>query len=89
MAVTTQTNAELVKKFGKSATDSGSTGVQIAFLTERINTLASHFEKNSKDHSGKRGLMKMIGKRRTLLKYLQLKDEAGYTKLINDLGLRK
>lgn len=89
MAVTTQTNAELVKKFGKSAQDSGSTGVQVALLTERINTLSSHFEKNSKDHSGKRGLMKMIGKRRSLLKYLQVKDEAGYQKLIADLGLRK
>ena len=89
MAVTTQTNAELVKKFGKTATDSGSPGVQVALLTERINTLTSHFDKHSKDHSGKRGLMKMIGKRRTLLKYLQNKDEAGYQKLISELGLRK
>lgn len=89
MAVTTQTNADLVKKFGKSAQDSGSTGVQVAMLTERINDLTAHFEKNPKDHSGKRGLMKMIGKRRSLLKYMQLKDEKGYGKLINDLGLRK
>ena len=89
MTVSTQTNADLVKKFGKTATDSGSPGVQVALLTERINTLASHFEKNSKDHSGKRGLMKMIGRRRSLLKYIQMKDEAGYQKLIADLGLRK
>ena len=87
--VTTQTNADLVKKFGKTATDSGSPGVQVALLTERINTLSSHFEKNSKDHSGKRGLMKMIGRRRSLLKYIQMKDEAGYQKLIAELGLRK
>lgn len=89
MTVSTQTNANLVKKFGSSEKDSGSSAVQVALLTERINTLSAHFEKNSKDHSGKRGLMRMIGKRRSLLKYVQLKDEAGYQKLIAELGLRK
>ena len=89
MAVTTETNAELVKKFGTSATDSGSTGVQIALLTERIKDLTTHFEKNKKDHSGMRGLMRMIGKRRSLLKYLAKTNETGYQKVISELGLRK
>lgn len=86
---TTQTRAELVKKFGKTAKNTGSVEVQVALLTERIKHLTPHFEKNKKDHSGMRGLMKMIGQRRSLLKYLAQKDEAKYTKLISELGLRK
>ncbi len=82
-------NAELIKKFGKSATDSGSTAVQVAVLTERINELSAHFEKHTKDHSGKRGLLKMIGLRRTLLKYLGERSETEYQKVITELGLRK
>ncbi|MFP5490814.1 MAG: 30S ribosomal protein S15 [Bacteriovoracia bacterium] len=82
-------NAELISKFGKSSNDSGSTAVQIAVLTERINELSSHFTAHSKDHSGKRGLMKMIGKRRTLLKYLGKRSETEYQKVITELGLRK
>jgi small subunit ribosomal protein S15 len=87
--ITTQKTAEIVNKFGGNAKNSGSVEVQVAILTERINNLAPHFEKNSKDHSGKRGLMKMIGQRRTLLKYLAKTDEARYNKLIAELGLRK
>ncbi len=87
--VTAEKNAELVKKFGKNAQDSGSVAVQVAVLTERINTLSSHFEKHSKDHSGKRGLMKLIGRRRTLLKYLGQRSENEYQNLISELGLRK
>lgn len=87
--MTTKTNAELAKKFGKSEKNSGAVEVQIAVLTERIKNLTPHFEANKKDHSGMRGLMKMIGRRRSLLKYLSLKDEARYTKLIQELGLRK
>jgi len=82
-------NAELIKKFGKNGNDSGSTAVQIAVLTERINELTGHFEKHTKDHSGKRGLLKMIGLRRTLLKYLGSKSETEYQKVITELGLRK
>ncbi|MBY0515474.1 MAG: 30S ribosomal protein S15 [Bacteriovoracaceae bacterium] len=82
-------NLELIKKFGKSATDSGSVSVQVAVLTERINELSSHFEKNTKDHSSKRGLLKMIGKRRSLLKYLNMRSETEYQKVITELGLRK
>jgi small subunit ribosomal protein S15 len=87
--VTTQKAAELVKKFGGSEKNSGSVEVQVAILTERIKNLTPHFEKNKKDHSGMRGLMKMIGQRRSLLKYLSLKDEARYNKLIKELDLRK
>ncbi len=86
---TAERNAELTKKFGKNAQDSGAPAVQIAVLTERINELSSHFEKHSKDHSSKRGLMKMIGKRRALLKYLGERDAAGYQKVIAELGIRK
>lgn len=89
MAVTTETRAELVKKFGATAKDSGSAAVQIALITERIKDLTTHFEKNKKDHSSMRGLMKMIGRRRSLLKYISTQDEAAYQKLIAELGLRK
>lgn len=87
--ITTQKTAELIKKFGGTEKNSGSVEVQVAILTEKIKDLSSHFEKNKKDHSGMRGLMKMIGQRRSLLKYLSSKDEARYTKLIKELDLRK
>jgi small subunit ribosomal protein S15 len=87
--ITTEKTAELTAKFGGSAKNSGAVEVQVAILTERIKNLTSHFEKNKKDHSGMRGLMKMIGQRRSLLKYLNTKDEARYNKLIAELGLRK
>jgi small subunit ribosomal protein S15 len=81
--------AELVKKFGGADKNSGAVEVQIAILTERIKNLTPHFEKNKKDHSGMRGLMKLIGKRRSLLKYLNSADESRYSKLIQELGIRK
>ncbi len=87
--ITAQKSAELAKKFGKTEKNSGSVEVQVAILTERIKNLTPHFEKNKKDHSGMRGLMKMIGQRRSLLKYLSAKDEARYNKLIKELDLRK
>ncbi len=87
--ITTQKSAELTKKFGGSEKNSGTVEVQVAILTERIKNLTPHFEKNKKDHSGMRGLMKMIGQRRSLLKYLSAKDEARYNKLIKELDLRK
>ena len=69
-------------------TDTGSTNVQIAVLTERINYLTDHFRQHAKDHHGRRGLLKLVGKRRRLLNYLQRTDVAGYRKIIADLGLR-
>lgn len=87
--ITAEKSLELAKKFGGNDKNSGSVEVQVAVLTERIKNLTPHFEKNKKDHSGMRGLMKMIGKRRSLLKYLGKTDEARYAKLIAELGLRK
>jgi small subunit ribosomal protein S15 len=87
--ITVEKSKELAKKFGGAEKNSGSVEVQVAILTERIKNLTPHFEKNKKDHSGMRGLMKMIGQRRSLLKYLSAKDESRYTKLIKELDLRK
>lgn len=87
--ITVEKSKELATTFGGSEKNSGSVETQVAILTERIKNLTPHFEKNKKDHSGMRGLMKLIGKRRSLLKYLSAKDEARYTALIGKLGLRK
>lgn len=87
--LTFETKKKLVAKFGDNDKDSGSTAVQVALLTERINTLAPHFAKNPSDHNSNRGLMKMIGTRKNLLRYLQKLDEKKYTKVIAELGLRK
>ncbi len=80
---------ELVKKFGKNEKDVGCTAVQVAILTERINTLRPHFDQHTLDHHSNRGLLKMIGKRRRLLKYFADTNAAGYQNLIKELGLRK
>ncbi len=87
--ITVEKSAELTKKFGGSEKNTGSVEVQVAILTERIKNLTPHFEANKKDHSGMRGLMKMIGQRRSLLKHLNSTDSARYGKLIQELGLRK
>jgi len=87
--ITLEETAELVKKFGKNEKDSGSAAVQVAILTTRINNLSTHFSANKLDHHSKRGLMKMIGLRRSLLKYIVKKDTAQYAKVIKELGLRK
>ncbi len=84
-----KTSASVAKQFGNNEKDSGSVPVQIALLTERINHLAGHFEKHKSDASGKRGLMKLIGRRRSLLKYLNLKNPKGYEQLLEKLNLRK
>lgn len=80
---------EIIKKYGKSARDTGSPEVQIALLTHRINELAAHFERNVKDHHSRVGLLKMIGKRRCLLEYLRRKNVERYRTLIADLDIRK
>jgi small subunit ribosomal protein S15 len=87
--ITVEKSKELSKKFGGTEKNTGSVEVQVAILTERIKNLTPHFEKNKKDHSGMRGLMKMIGKRRSLLKHLSVTDEARYAKILKDLDLRK
>ena len=80
---------EIVKDFGKNNTDSGSTEVQVALLTKKINELSEHFKIHKKDHHSRRGLLGMINNRRKLLKYLKGKNEDGYQELIKKLGLRK
>jgi small subunit ribosomal protein S15 len=87
--LTKQTVSDVITKFGKNPKNSGSIEVQIALLTEKIKALAPHFEKNKQDHSGMRGLMRIIGQRRSLLKYLNRTDSAAYSKLIAELGIRK
>lgn len=80
--------ASTIDKYRTHQEDTGSTRVQIALLTERINYLTGHFRTHAKDHHGRRGLLKMVGKRKRLLKYLQSKDISEYRTLVQDLGLR-
>ena len=80
---------EIVAQFGKDANDTGSPEVQVAILTARIRELQEHFDKHPKDHHSRRGLLKMVGKRRNLLAYLKSKDVERYRALIEKLGLRK
>ena len=80
---------EIIKDFGKNNTDSGSTEVQVALLTKKINELSELFKIHKKDHHSRRGLLGMINNRRKLLKYLKGKNEEGYQELIKKLGLRK
>jgi len=81
--------ADIITKYGKDGKDTGSPEVQIALLTTRINELAPHFEKYKKDHHSRVGLLKMVGKRRRLLDYLQEKNIDRYRKIIADLQIRK
>ena len=80
---------EIVKDFGKNTKDTGSTEVQVALLTKKINELSEHFKTHKKDHHSRRGLLGMINNRRKLLKYLKGKNEEGYKEIIKKLGLRK
>ena len=80
---------EIVKEFGRNNIDTGSTEVQVALLTKKINELSEHFKIHKKDHHSRRGLLGMINNRRKLLKYLKGKNEEGYQELIKKLGLRK
>jgi small subunit ribosomal protein S15 len=89
MAITKEMKAEIIRKFGKDAKDTGTPEVQIALLTARINDLTPHFEKFTKDHHSRVGLLKMVGKRRRLLDYLQEKNIERYRKIIADLQIRK
>lgn len=80
---------KLIADYKQSANDTGSTEVQVAILTTRINTLQNHFEKHSKDHSSRRGLIKMVSHRRGLLNFLKKTNVDRYNKLIVSLGIRK
>jgi small subunit ribosomal protein S15 len=80
--------APTVAKYKTHENDTGSTRVQVALLTERINYLRDHFDAHAKDHHSRRGLLKMVGKRKRLLNYLRRTDVDGYRQIIQELGLR-
>lgn len=89
--VTTKTEekVDLVKKYQTHKDDTGSTEVQVAILTKKISDLTGHLKEHKKDFDSRRGLLMMVGKRRRLLNYLKKSDEAKYTKIITDLGLKR
>ena len=89
MSVTKEEKQRIIKKHQVHEGDTGSPEVQVALLTERINGLAGHFDKHKKDHHSRRGLLKMVGQRRSLLNYLRRKDIERYRNIIGELGLRK
>lgn len=89
MSITTEKKQEIIKKFQKGSTDTGSAEVQIALLTERIRNLTMHMKEHNHDYHSLRGLMCLVGKRRKLLKYLQSKDYNRYSVLIKELDIRK
>ena len=88
MALTAENRNEIIQKYQLHEGDRGSAKVQVALLTARINDLTDHFRAHKKDHHSRRGLLKMVGKRRRLLDYLRRNDLEGYRALIADLGLR-
>ena len=89
MPLTKERTQEVVKKYGKSDKDTGNTEVQVALLTERINSITAHLKNYSRDHHSRHGLLKLVGKRRSLLEYLSSKDIAKYRELIKKLNIRK
>ena len=89
MSLTAERKRELVERFGRDGEDTGSTEVQVALLTERINGLTEHLREHKKDHHSRRGLLMLVGQRRRLLDYLQRSDLERYRGLIQELGLRR
>ena len=89
MALTKEAKQDLIKKHGRSDTDTGSPEVQIAMLTRRINELTEHLRTHKHDHYSRRGLLKLVGRRRRFLNYLQKHNLEGYRALIKELGLRR
>jgi small subunit ribosomal protein S15 len=87
--LTKEAKLEIVGKHGKNGADTGSPQVQIALMTARINELTEHLRTHPKDHYSRRGLLKLVGRRRRLLNYLQKRDLEGYRSLIQELGLRR
>ncbi|WP_137388324.1 30S ribosomal protein S15 [Rhodoligotrophos defluvii] len=89
MSITAERKLEIIKDNAQSDTDTGSAYVQIAVLTERIKNLTEHFQTHAKDNHSRRGLLKLVSRRRKLLDYLKRKDEAGYQAIIKKLGIRR
>ena len=89
MSITTEKRQALVSEFRQAESDTGSPQVQVAILTERINNLTTHLRSHKHDFSSRRGLLQMVSRRNSLLKYLARKDRTSYLDLIKELGLRK
>ena len=89
MSITKDRKTEIIGQYRRADVDTGSPEVQVALLTARINELTPHFKTHLKDHHGRRGLLKMVNARKSLLAYLKNKDAERYTALIHKLGLRK
>jgi small subunit ribosomal protein S15 len=89
VSLTKEAKVEVVGQHGRHETDTGSPQVQIALMTRRINELTDHLRTHAKDHFARRGLLKLVGRRRRLLNYLQRNDLEGYRALIKELGLRR
>lgn len=89
MPLSKEQKASVIAKYGKDAKNTGSTEAQIALLTEHINMLTKHFQSHPKDFHSRRGLLKMVGKRRRLLDYLKRRDINVYRSLIQELGIRR
>ncbi|MBA3365683.1 MAG: 30S ribosomal protein S15 [Actinobacteria bacterium] len=89
MTLTKEEKLDVLGKHGRHGSDTGSPQVQIALLTLRINELTEHLRRHAKDHYSRRGLLKLVGRRRRLLNYLQRNDLEGYRSLIKELGLRR
>jgi small subunit ribosomal protein S15 len=89
MAITKEKKQELIGSFARGGQDTGSPEVQVALLTARINDLTEHFKTHAKDHASRRGLLMMVSKRSSLLKYLRLHDRKKYLEVISRLGIRK
>ncbi|HZY50478.1 MAG TPA: 30S ribosomal protein S15 [Devosia sp.] len=89
MSITAERKTALIKEYATKPNDSGSPEVQVAILSERINNLTEHFKTHGKDHHSRRGLLKLVQTRRSLLDYVKRIDEARYKKLIDSLGIRR
>jgi len=89
MSIAPKRKQQVIKENATKQGDTGSPEVQVAILTDRINTLTEHFKTHKKDHHSRRGLLVMVGRRRRLLDYLKAKDDARYDALIKKLGIRK
>ena len=89
MSITSERKQQLIKEYARTENDTGSSRVQCAILTERINNLTEHFKSNHKDFASRRGLLILVGRRRRLLNYIKKKSVSEYLELINKLGIRK
>jgi small subunit ribosomal protein S15 len=89
MAITKEQKQAVIEKYGKKSQNTGSSAVQIALLTQRIQDLTEHFKNHVKDHHSRRGLLKLVGQRRRLLDYMIRTDLEGYRELIKDLAIRR